>query len=108
VFDDQGPVLVQDNSSNWNWSSYGSGVPGQHALYDGGLKLIRRGAESELYRILDDPKEQNCLPEDSEEFKRMSELMDSVLEQFEQGTESIEQADFDSQTARRLKDLGYL
>jgi choline-sulfatase len=108
VFEDQEPVLVQDNSSTWNWSSYESGVPGQHAIYSDGLKLIRRGTESELYRILDDPEERDGLSEDSEDFKRMNELIDSVLERFEQETKSVEQADVDSQTARRLKDLGYL
>jgi arylsulfatase A-like enzyme len=108
VFNDQEPVLVQDNSSTWNWSSYESGTPGQHAIYSDGLKLIRRGTESELYRILDDPEEQNSLRVDSQEFAQMNELMDAVLERFEQSGKSVEQADIDNHTAKRLKDLGYI
>ena len=107
VFEDQEPVLVQDYSSSWDWSSYQSDVEGKHALYLDGLKLIRRGGEVELYRTASDWQEFEPVSPDSTAFESMDKTLHDQLVGLGNDNDTTE-VEIDGETATQLEELGYL
>lgn len=110
VLDEQDEqILLQDYCATWDWSSYGvEDTPGQHALYEDEMKLIQRGDERELYDLRADPDERNPLSMDADVLNRLSDLLETRLDELEREPEDPAGFDVDDATASRLEDLGYL
>jgi arylsulfatase A-like enzyme len=108
VFESDSPVLVQDYSDSWSWSSYETELDGKHALYEDALKLWKRGPDVDLYDLDADPGETSNVFEDHDRGEELHDALEEILEGFGDRDPAREDIDLDGRTSAQLEDLGYL
>jgi arylsulfatase A-like enzyme len=102
-------ILVQDYTGNWEWSRYSENDGGKHALYHDEYKYIRSGNSTELYDLNSDPNETADISANRTELiDKLNECLNKKLNKLEEPSGNNQTIEFDNNTRKQLKRLGYL
>jgi arylsulfatase A-like enzyme len=102
-------TLVQEYSNTWDWSRYGGLSSGEMAFYREETKLLELESGTELYDLAADPGETEDLAEAHPDRREaMQDGLAARLEGLDLASGGEMDRDFDADTEKRLRDLGYI
>lgn len=102
-------TLVQEYSNTWDWSRYGGLSSGEMAFYREERKLLELESGPELYDLGSDPEEAEDLAETRPDLREeLRDALESRLGELDLVVGGEMDRDFDSETEKRLRDLGYI